>query len=705
MSAIDPVPLALGTGRALQALRAGQPEAAEQLMQAGEVSRDELLQSLQIHQVELQAQAQELNEANLRLDAMVRQFRRLFDVLPQAALVIDRHGGVLQANREAERLFCFDALPTAPSTLRRVAVDTATREALMSALAAVTRSGHEHVQGLRLRDAAGTVHPFDAFIERLATDLPHEVERYVLLLVDETERQQAADRLAAANADLQLQQRDNRALAAVARSTRAMVVMTDVHRRITWTNEAFTDLTGYSAAEAVGRSPNMLQGPGTDPATRDEMRRRLDLGEGFNGVQILNYRKDGTPYWLLLDVQPIRSANGELEGFVSVQIDVTERVEAEQGLRDAEANHRAIFDNTPTLVVTLRADASVVAMNAAGCRLLELPSDSTAVGGCFERFVAPADRLVLADLMQSARQGHSGTRRLVLVGASGARVPVELHTGVLWRHGGVSTIIVIGRDVSLEQALAEERAEREAALASNAAKTRFLSQMSHELRTPLNAVLGFTELMSMDVEEGQLDPEAMRTRLELVRQAGRHLLSMIDDVLDLSRIESGQLELRPVELCVEDVTDEAVAMVSGAAQRRRVTVSWDEAGPRQPVMADRTRLRQVLLNLLSNAIKYNREGGAVRLRASVQGGEVTLEVCDTGRGMVADQLAHLFEPFNRLGVPSTIEGTGIGLVIARSLIEGMGGHLSARSEPGSGSCFVVHLPCLSTRATARSAAD
>jgi signal transduction histidine kinase len=180
---------------------------------------------------------------------------------------------------------------------------------------------------------------------------------------------------------------------------------------------------------------------------------------------------------------------------------------------------------------------------------------------------------------------------------------------------------------------------------------------------------------------------------------------MIDDVLDLSRIESGQLELRPVELCVEDVTDEAVAMVSGAAQRRRVTVSWDESGPRQPVMADRTRLRQVLMNLLSNAVKYNREGGAVRLRASAQGGEVTLEVCDTGRGMVAEQLAHLFEPFNRLGVPSTIEGTGIGLVIARSLIEGMGGRLSARSEPGSGSCFVVHLPCLLTRATEPSSAN
>jgi signal transduction histidine kinase len=244
-------------------------------------------------------------------------------------------------------------------------------------------------------------------------------------------------------------------------------------------------------------------------------------------------------------------------------------------------------------------------------------------------------------------------------------------------------------DLTEWQALTRADHRQRMAEAANLAKNEFLSRMSHELRTPLNAVLGFAQLMGLD-EAAPLAAVQQR-RLALICQSGEHLLAMIDDLLDLTSIEAGRLPLAPQAIDLRPLADDALAMVQAAAARHDLALVCEGADVQ--VWADRTRLRQVLINLLSNAIKYNRPGGRVLVRVLEAGGQAVLQVHDTGLGLSAEDRAHLFEPFNRLGqARGPVEGTGIGLSITHHLVRLMGGQITVHSTPGKGSCFAVHLP-------------
>jgi signal transduction histidine kinase len=232
--------------------------------------------------------------------------------------------------------------------------------------------------------------------------------------------------------------------------------------------------------------------------------------------------------------------------------------------------------------------------------------------------------------------------------------------------------------------------------AANRAKTEFLSRMSHELRTPLNAVLGFAQLMEIDTVDA---PTAgQQRRLTLIRDAGAHLLRMIGDMLDLTRIEAGGLTLQSEPVALGALARHALDMVRDEADRAQVTLvlaAADEA----TVLADRTRLLQILFNLLGNAIKYNRPGGRVALTlVRAADGPVEMGVKDSGLGISEADLPHVFDPFQRGNqAGGRVEGTGIGLAVTRSLVLLMGGTISARSEHGAGSEFLVRLPLTNTR--------
>ncbi|MBI2733502.1 MAG: PAS domain S-box protein [Aquabacterium sp.] len=238
-----------------------------------------------------------------------------------------------------------------------------------------------------------------------------------------------------------------------------------------------------------------------------------------------------------------------------------------------------------------------------------------------------------------------------------------------------------------EACMAAETAER-----ASRAKSQFLSRMSHELRTPLNAVIGFAQLLQMDKSPALA--EAQRQKVALIERSGAHLLDVISDVLDLSRIEAGDMPLSVEPIMLGAVINDAQAMVADAAGRANVRLTESGRSLDLYVMADRVRLRQVLVNLLSNAVKYNRPGGEVCVAVRMEGsGHVMLEVTDTGVGLSESQISHLFEPFNRLGAEhSGVEGTGIGLVIVHRLVELMGGTISVRSQPGQGTTFSLRLP-------------
>lgn len=260
--------------------------------------------------------------------------------------------------------------------------------------------------------------------------------------------------------------------------------------------------------------------------------------------------------------------------------------------------------------------------------------------------------------------------------------------------GGENFFYAFVHDISQrKQAEASLISARDEAERSNAAKSDFLSRMSHELRTPLNAIIGFAQLLEMSDRTVLGEQQADHVREILL--AGRHLLAQINEVLDLSRIESGHIELKPAALPIARLADDCIAQLRPLADARSITIESTLDG-QLTVLADATRVRQVLLNLLSNAIKYNHAGGTILITAMPDADNLRIEVQDSGRGIPPAQIDRLFKPFERLeSAYDGIEGTGIGLALVKKLVEAMGGAIGVESTPGVGSRFWFSLPSTS----------
>ncbi|MES2089059.1 MAG: ATP-binding protein [Pseudomonadota bacterium] len=257
--------------------------------------------------------------------------------------------------------------------------------------------------------------------------------------------------------------------------------------------------------------------------------------------------------------------------------------------------------------------------------------------------------------------------------------------------GRAQHFVSVCEDISERRRMEDAMTSAKAAERANKAKTDFLSRMSHELRTPLNAMLGFAQLLRVD--PGNPINEVQRKKVGHIERAGAHLLAMLTDVLDLSRIEAGGLPLTLEPLRLSTVLDEATALVSNLVTQADLQLLLTPLDEDLYLKADPVRLRQIIVNLLSNAIKYNRPSGRVMLEAQAVSSYVVISITDTGPGLSNEQQAHLFEPFNRLGAERTsVEGTGIGLVIVKRLIDLMRGRIEVSSQPGIGSSFRVWLP-------------
>ncbi|MGY2491267.1 hybrid sensor histidine kinase/response regulator [Cupriavidus sp. CP313] len=249
----------------------------------------------------------------------------------------------------------------------------------------------------------------------------------------------------------------------------------------------------------------------------------------------------------------------------------------------------------------------------------------------------------------------------------------------------------------------EQKQAQAAAESANHAKSEFLSSMSHELRNPLNAILGFAQLMA---SESPPPTASQQASIDQILKAGWHLLELINEVLDLARIEAGHASLSPEPVSVIDTLRECHAMLEQQALKRTVRMRFPAGELPCFVRADRTRLKQILLNLLSNAIKYNRDQGSVDVQVTTTEHRVCVSVRDTGAGLTPERLAQLFQPFNRLGHEAgPVEGTGIGLVVAKRLAELMGGTIDVESTPGVGSMFRVELPAAAPPAMAGESAE
>ena len=388
-----------------------------------------------------------------------------------------------------------------------------------------------------------------------------------------------------------------------------------------------------------------------------------------------------------------RTAELEQRG-VELQAEVTERQRATAALRDSQQRLRNILDHTPIGVAYTDTSGRIREANPKLRDMLGLEGDRLA-GSHIADLLHPDDRPAEAQTRERLLAGDVPMARwhLRCLAANGS---------VLWAQVGVSVLrdavgearrmVWVVEDITERLALEEAQRAQRGAEAANKAKSEFLSRMSHELRTPLNAILGFSQLLELDRRQPLAQHQLEWTGQ--IRQAGWHLLHMINDTLDLARIESGHIDLQPRTLDLAELVAAASSLLAHTAEKRSVQIDLRLFDQARLVVGDDTRVKQILTNLLSNAIKYNTEGGRVLVSSHVTaGGMVALEVSDAGAGMDAAQLAQLFQPFNRLGREAgPVEGTGIGLVISLRLAELMGGTLRARSIAGEGSTFILELP-------------
>jgi PAS domain S-box-containing protein len=466
------------------------------------------------------------------------------------------------------------------------------------------------------------------------------------------------------------------------------IVMANSTGRIVLANTQAERLFGYEAGELRGQLievllPRRLRGGHVGHRSNYfSQPRTRTMGAG---LELYGVRKDEVEFPVEISLSPIVTEAGTL--VMSAIRDTSERKKAEQ-------KFRGLLESAPDAIVIVNRDGEIVLINSQTEKLFGYPRQEL-LGQKIEVLIPvrygakhPGFRSGFFDKARPRAMGAGvelfGLRR------DGSEFPVEISLSPLETEDGVLVSSAI-RDITerrvIENSLNEKKLELERA---NLSKDRFLASMSHELRTPLNAILGFGQLLENEALPSTA--EQKRQFVHAIVTSGRHLLSLINEILDLAKIESGTITLSMESIGLAELIQEIQGMVEPLGARRHISMLFPiESGLH--VLADRTRLKQVILNLVSNGIKYNRERGALIVDCSLYGeNRVRISVQDTGAGLNAEQLELLFQPFNRLGQEAgSEEGSGIGLVVTKRLVELMGGRISVSSSPGVGSKFTIEL--------------
>ncbi|HEX8674841.1 MAG TPA: PAS domain S-box protein, partial [Longimicrobium sp.] len=616
--------------------------------------------------------------AERRLREREEHFRRLIENASDLVSIIGPDGTIRYESEAIGRLFGYQAGEgVGISAWDRVHPDD--RAHVRTALAEVAaRPGETRSSEFRYRASDGAWRTVEA-VGKTLTDNPED--GIVINTRDTTDRKEAEDALRAS---------EERYRALIENAHDIIVVLDPSTGEIRYQSPSMERILGYTPEDSVGQNMFALVHP-EDLETAMREISAAASAPGTTGHAEYRFRhKDGS--WRQLEtfgrtVSPTSAA----DGLVFNTRDITERKEAEDALRRSEGHFRRLIENGQDNIVIISPDGVMTYQSPSVTRILGYTPEEL-VGRSAWELVHPDDvAVVLRELENTfATPGVIGHAEYRYRHKDGSWRYLEAFGQTLSTDSPDEGVVANIRDVT-ERRLAEEalrRATLEAERA-NRAKSEFLSRMSHELRTPMNSILGFSQLLS----RGTLAAD-QRRGVQHILTAGRHLLRLINEVLDIARIESGrqQLSLEPVRLSL--VVQEAVALARPLAAQRCITLDDGELPGGEPfVTADRQRLSQVLLNLLSNAVKYNREGGTVRLHCEILPDDrVKVRVTDTGKGVDPAQHDQLFVPFARLGAEHTeVEGTGLGLALSQRLVEAMGGTLVLEESSEEGSTFALDL--------------
>ncbi len=485
----------------------------------------------------------------------------------------------------------------------------------------------------------------------------------------------------------------------------ASVVITNLDGTIEYVNPKFVEKTGYTVEEAIGQNPRILQS-GTMPRyIYTQMWAALSAGKEWRG-ELHNRHKNGALYWESASISPIRDENDHVTHYLAIKEDITERKRMETELREKEHIQRTLMENLPVGFIIIDAATRVIErVNPAAAQMFGAPVEDI-VGIRCHRFMCPADEssCPIIDLDQTV---DSSDR--LLIQHDGKQIPVlktVTRITVQSREKLMECIIDIRSRVAAEEALKDANQQLKAAIAqaealaekaeaANRSKSAFLANMSHEIRTPLNAILGYSQLLQQDASLARDHREQIRT----INRSGDHLLELINDILEMSKIEAGQVKIsnEPVDLVrlIKDI--DSIFQLSCQRKNIQLKIEADGQLPDR-LIADHGKIRQIVINLMSNAVKFTSEGGiTLRVAAKMNGPKrwaVSIDIMDTGHGISMDEQTRLFQAFEQTASGhKASEGTGLGLSISKAYARAMGGDLQlVKSAVGQGTVFRFTFP-------------